>query len=46
MKDSELEDLKKMIEFFLSKTKTYWNSHPDEFHAIYTELSLIVKNAN
>lgn len=44
MTDTQLKDLSSMIEFFLSKTKSYWNSHPDEFHAIYAELSLLANN--
>lgn len=45
MKDSELESLFKMIQFFLSKKEDYWENHPEEVYSIYTELQLIIDNA-
>lgn len=42
--EEELDSLQKMIEFFLSKTKDYWDEHPEEVYCLYTELSLICNN--
>ena len=35
MKDSELENLFKMINFSLSKKEDYWENHPEE---VYSDL--------
>lgn len=45
MTDSQMQSLAQMIKFFLSKTKDYWESHPEEFYSIYTELTLISSDA-
>lgn len=44
MTDEELDSLHKMITFFLSKTKEYWDSHPEEVYSICTELAFIYNN--
>lgn len=42
--EEELDSLQKMITFFLSKTKKYWDEHPEEVYCLYTELSLLCDN--
>ena len=44
MTEKELDSLEAMIKFFLSKTKDYWDRHPEEAYSIYTELALIFNN--
>jgi hypothetical protein len=45
MTDTELDSLTQMIKFFLSKTKEYWDTHPEELYSICTELKIISGNA-
>jgi len=45
MKDLELENLMTILSFFLSKKQDYWENHPEEVFSIYTELQLIIDNA-